>query len=132
MTTTYPTPHSDKLQALLNNNKLPEADKPRVDEAIERYGKWIKEIGEIQGEGDEIIDPLVASLDRYRKWIDLDLIFDSKADFLHRQKGQLKLDNSVLEEFLPILVIRRFPELVGDIGLNIGPTTAFSQLRLRF
>ena len=128
MTTPHPTPHSDKLQALLNNNKLPEADKPQVDKAIEKYGEWIKEMGEIQGEGDEIIDPLVTSLDRYRKWIDLDLIFDSKADFLHRQRGQLKLDNSVLEEFLPILVSRRFPELLGDIGLNIGPTTAFSQL----
>ena len=128
MTTVYPTPHADKLQALLNNDKLPETDKPRVNEAIKKYQEWVKSIGEIEGEGDEAIKPLVASLNSYRKWIDLDLIFDSEEDFLHRQRGQLKLDNSVLEEFLPILVRRRFSESIGAANLIIGPTNAFSQL----
>ena len=70
----------------------------------------------------------MASLNRYRRWIDLDLIFDSPENFLHRQRGQLKLDNSVLEEFLPWLVSRRFPEKIAETGLSLGPTNAFSQL----
>ena len=70
----------------------------------------------------------MASLNRYRKWIDLDLIFDSQENFLHRQRGQLKLDNSVLEEFLPWMVSRRFAEQMADTGLSLGPTNAFSQL----
>ena len=108
MTTTLPTPHAAKLQALLENRKLPDNDKPRVREAVDKYDAWVKEVNQISGDGDELVEPLVASLNRYRKWIDLNLIFDSPADFLHRQKGQLKLDNSVLEEFLPWLVSRRF------------------------
>ncbi len=128
MTAAHSTPHADKLQALLENDKLPEVDKPRVSEAIKRYQDWVKEIAEIQGEEDSIVELLVTSLNRYRRWIDLDLIFDSGEDFLHRQRGQLKLDNSVLEEFLPILVRRRFPESIGTAGLIVGPTNAFSQL----
>lgn len=128
MTAVNPTPHADKLRALLENNRLPEIDKPRVSESIGKYQDWIKEVNEIEGEGDGIVESLVASLNRYKKWLDLDLIFDSKADFLHRQRGQLKLDNSVLEEFLPILVRRRFPDLIETTGLLVGPTNAFSQL----
>lgn len=128
MTTVISTPHADKLHALLENQKLPDADKPRVREAVEKYDDWVKEVNQIEGNGEELVDLLVASLNRYRKWIDLNLIFDSPADFLHRQKGQLKLDNSVLEEFLPWLVIRRFAEQIADTGLSMGPTNAFSQL----
>ena len=128
MTTTLPTPHADKLQALLRNQNLPQSDKPRVCEALERYERWIGEIKEIEGEGNAIIEPLVDSLNHYRNWIDLELIFDSKEDFLHRQRGQLKLDNSVLEEFLPWLVERRFSDQIAEFGFSLGPTTAFSQL----
>ena len=128
MTTTLPTPHAAKLQALLENRKLPDNDKPRVREAVDKYDAWVKEVNQISGDGDELVEPLVASLNRYRKWIDLNLIFDSPADFLHRQKGQLKLDNSVLEEFLPWLVSRRFAEQIAATGLSLGPTNAFSQL----
>ncbi len=128
MTTTPPTPHADKLYAILQNDKLPAVDKPRVNKALKKYRDWVKEINGIKGEGDSIVEPLVASLNSYRKWVDLELVFDSKADFLHRQRGQLKLDNSVLEEFLPVLIRRRFPDLIGTAGLTVGPTNAFSQL----
>ena len=128
MTTALPTPHADKLQALLENQNLPDSDKPRVLEAVEKYDAWAKEVRQIEGDGDDLVEPLVASVNRYRKWIDLDLIFDSPENFLHRQRGQLKLDNSVLEEFLPWLVKRRFAEQIADTGLSLGPTNAFSQL----
>ena len=128
MTTALPTPHADKLRALLGNPKLPDIDKPRVSEAITKYGAWIEDIKQIKGDGDNIVAPLVESLNGYRKWIDLDLIFDSAENFLHRQRGQLKLDNSVLEEFLPLLVSRRFTEEITNTDWSLGPTNAFSQL----
>ena len=128
MTAIYPTPHADKLQALLANDKLPDVDKPQVSETIKKYQEWIKEIEEVEESGNSTVEPLLSSLNRYRRWLDLNLIFDSKADFLHRQRGQLKLDNSVLEEFLPILVRRRFPESMDRADLTVGPTNAFSHL----
>ena len=87
MTTTLPTPHAYKLQALLENRNLPDVDKPRVNEAVEKYKAWVEEVEQIEGVGDEVVEPLVESLNRYRKWIDLDLIFDSTENFLHRQRG---------------------------------------------
>jgi hypothetical protein len=48
---------------------------------------------------------LVACLTDYRNRLDLELVFDSPNDFLYRQSGQLKLGASVLEEFLPLLLV---------------------------
>ena len=125
---TYPAPHGDKLRALVGKGKLPASDRPRVDTAIERYDAWITELEAIAGANGELIEPLVASLNRYKMSIDLDLIFDSQTDFLHRQKGQLKIDNTVLEEFLPWLIGRVFSDRLANRGLNLGPTKGFSQL----
>ena len=129
MTTFYPSPHGDKLRALIANDKLPRNDRAKVGLAIERYDGWISEIERIDGVGDDLVEPLIESLNRYKKWIDLDLIFDSQEDFLYRQKGQLKLDNTVLEEFLPWLIGKDFADRLNASDLTFGPTNAFSQLR---
>ena len=129
MTMDYPTPHGDKLLALLENGKLPKGDRPRVRVAIERYETWVAEVRGISATGEDLVEPLVASLNRYKRYIDLNLVFDSQDDFLYRQKGQLKLDNTVIEEFLPWLVGRVFFDRLADRGLTLGPTNAFSQLR---
>ena len=42
---------------------------------------------------------MVGLLNEYKQYIDLNVIFDSDNNFLYRQKGQLKLDNTVIEEF---------------------------------
>ena len=125
----HPTPHGDKLRALVENRKLPESDRPGIDAAIERYEAWIAELEGIEGDGRKLIESLVASLNLYKTSIDLDLIFDSRNDFLYRQKGQLKLDNTVLEEFLPQLVARVFSDRLANRGLSLGPTKGFAQLR---
>ncbi len=44
----FPTPHMDKLKALLRNPRLPTADKPRVEEAVQRYNDWISELQRIK------------------------------------------------------------------------------------
>ena len=85
----FPAPHGDKLRALLGNRKLPAGDRPGVHTAIERYEVWIEELGRIEGAGEHLVEPMVEALNRYKLSIDLDLIFDSKDDFLYRQKGQL-------------------------------------------
>ncbi len=122
------TPHGDKLKALLNNNKLPPEIKPQVNQAVENYKSWIASLKAIEG-GMEVVPAMVELLTLYKKYIDVDLIFDSESDFLYRQKGQLKLDNSIIEEFLPILVTTVFKNQLGNQGLQFGPTSCFSALR---
>ena len=123
----YPTPHLEKLNATLRNEKLPPVDYDRVSDAIERYRQWISDLRAVIGSADEVIKGRVALLNQYLDYVNLDLIFDSPADFLYRQKGQLKLDNSVVEEFLPWLITSTtIPELGND--LILGPTKSFSSV----
>lgn len=123
-----PTPHGDKLRALLDNAKLPEYDRPRISSALEKYENWIAEMEQIEGGGGHLVNPMTETLNLYRQHLDLDLVFDSREDFLYRQKGQLKLDNTVMEEFLPRLVGCVFADRIADLALTLGPTNAFAQM----
>ncbi|WP_048438599.1 Bpu10I family restriction endonuclease [Caenimonas sp. SL110] len=123
------TPHLDKLNALLLNSKLPPEDRPKVLEALQRYAQWRTTIDGAAGDADTILSTMVAATNEYKKFIELDLIFDSHSDFLYRQKGQLKLDNTVLEEFLPKLVdVRLVPGLAQVESLTFGPQQCFAGL----
>ncbi|EDM77158.1 hypothetical protein PPSIR1_30786 [Plesiocystis pacifica SIR-1] len=124
-----PTPHGEKLAALRENSKLPEVDRERVDKARKVYEMWRESCLCVSGTREQVIQALVAQLQQYKRYIDLELIFDSPADWLYRQKGQTKLDNSIIEEFLPILVTSVFGEDLADDIFELGPTTCFSNLR---
>jgi hypothetical protein len=119
-----PTPHLDKLKALLRNPRLPTADKSRVEEAVERYNHWIGELQRIKPGHKNSVRQLVEATNRYKTFIELDLIFDSPENFLYRQKGQLKLDNTILEEFLPQLVYRSLR--LDDHTFEYGPRNTFA------
>ena len=119
-----PTPHLDKLNAALQNNKMPEYEIPRINEAVNRYNQWIDHMNQVEGNRDNVVAELVGLFNDYKFYIDFDLIFCSEDDFLYRQKGQLKLDNTVIEEFLPYLVFKAFPELQDSF--IFGPTKCFS------
>lgn len=119
------TPHGDKLKALLCNPKLPEEDKPRLQECLERYHRWLQSTQALP-EGVDSIEAAVQLLNEYRLYLDLEVIFDSSKEFLYRQRGQLKLESSVVEEFLPHLVLKVFPELQGKV--YIGPQVCYSSL----
>jgi DNA modification methylase len=121
-----PTPHFSKLQALLGNPRLPAADKPRVEEAIDRYQKWIKELESVRAGRKGAVEKLVDATNKYKAFIELELIFDSPEDFLYRQKGQLKLDNTILEEFLPQLMFRGLSLPAGTF--EFGPQKTFAGL----
>lgn len=118
-----PTPHLDKINATIQNSKTPRNVVPRLQECLVQYHAWIEQLKKIEGTREDIIDLMVHALNEYKFYVDFHLIFLCDDDFLYRQKGQLKLDNSVIEEFLPYLVAKCFPELAG---MKLGPTKCFS------
>jgi hypothetical protein len=124
-----PTPHGDKLRALVHNRKLPVEDQIRIAQAIERYETWLQELKTVHGVYQDILSRLVSLLNDYKMYVEVDLIFDSNNDFLYRQKGQLKLDNTIIEEFLPILVTTALRDRLQKYELSFGPTTCFSSIR---
>ena len=117
--------HGDKLKALLANNKLPAADRKRVEAAVAKYEGWVQRLSDAEGN----LAALVEALNDYKLYIELELIFDAADDFMYRQKGQLKLDNTVLEEFLPYLFdVRLVPGLARIANLNCGSQSSFAGL----
>ena len=124
-----PTPHGDKLKALILNEKLPTEDQSRVRQALEDYERWLQKLHDVRGDYSEIIQQMISLLNVYKRQIEVDLIFDSSRDFLYRQKGQLKLDNTIIEEFLPILVTTALENQLQGYELSFGPTTCFSGIR---
>ena len=81
------TPHLEKLRAAIENEKLPRADVPRLRQAIARYEKWVAAMKEIEGSPQEMATRLINLCDSYKRHFDLETIFDSKEDFLYRQRG---------------------------------------------
>lgn len=122
----FPTPHLLKLQACLRNASLPQADKVKVEEAIIKYNQWMTSLNAVSQGEENAVKTLVEATNTYKRFIELDLIFDSNENFLYRQKGQLKLDNTIIEEFLPHVVFK------GLTGLNedyeFGPRKTFAGL----
>lgn len=121
-------PHRDKLVALFNNPKLSESDLKRKDEVFSRYENWMADLKDEKSTADQYLAKLVDATNKYKNYIDLEFIFSSDSDFLYRQKGQLKLDNTILEECLPFLVDKRLVSgafaksnyFVGDVGCYAG------------
>lgn len=100
-----------------------------IEAAIERYQDWIADLQRVKGQStSEIVGKMVELLNQYRNYLDIDVIFDSDEDFLYRQRGQTKLDNSVIEEFLPHLIDRCVLKDIDDESLQLGPMRAFSAI----
>lgn len=125
----HPRTHGEKLFALRANSGLPDADRERVDKTIEIYEDWIRSLRAIEAEGDALLSGLVSALNNYKYHVEVDLIFDAEDSFLYRQNGQLKLANSVLEEFLPYLFDERLVPGFGRLkNVVCGPQSSFSGL----
>jgi len=121
-----PEPHRRKLEELLNNDKLPPEDAERVRSAAERYRAWIEAMARAPGKGDDKVAALVAACNSYKRFIELELIWDSPGEFLFRQRGQTKLDNSIIEEFLPWLIDPMIVPALASIDCMAGPRKAFA------
>jgi hypothetical protein len=125
---TRPAPHRDKLLAAIDNPKCSIADIELLRAALARYEQWLKSASEVASSGKERVIELTRLLDEYKTFLEVELLAKSQSVFLIRQKGQLKLDSSVIEEFLIQLVDRRVLEGLPDFELEIGPQTAFMSL----
>ncbi|HEY3762756.1 MAG TPA: Bpu10I family restriction endonuclease [Verrucomicrobiae bacterium] len=123
-----PTPHLDKLKACLQNKAMPEGDLERLHAAEKKYNEWIKAMNDVQRGSPNCVQRLVDATNIYKRYVELDLIFDSPGNFLYRQKGQLKLDNTILEEFLPHLVFQSLKGL--EDGYQLGPASTFAGITM--
>lgn len=122
----FSRPHYGKLIACLENPRLPEPDKEILEEAIRKYHQWISELESVEQGQVDTVEKLVETTNKYKRFIELNLIFDSRENFLYRQKGQLKLDNTILEEFLPQLLFRSLRGI--DESFELGPRNTFAGL----
>lgn len=113
--------HGEKIVSAIQSNKMPVKDVPRLEMALRRYDEWIEKLKGINAETvDELVEKLVTELNTYKNYIDINLIFDSEEDFLYRQKGQLKLDNTVIEEFMPIFVKKCVEKVEENCDIEIS------------
>ncbi|MCK5525345.1 MAG: Bpu10I family restriction endonuclease [Thiomargarita sp.] len=125
------TPHKDKVVAAISNPKCV-ADKNLLEEILERYESWAISINSLTSTKRERVEQMVERLNEYKDFLEVDVIARRGSAFLKRQKGQLKLDNSVLEEFLIYLVDSRIIDgLPNDFRIDCGPHTAFMSLSFR-
>jgi len=123
------TPHREKLLAAIENKKAA-ADKDILKEAFKAYETWIGKLNALTSKGDERVIEMTSLLNGYKDYLEVDLIAGKGSAFIKRQKGQMKLDNSVMEEFLIHLVN---PDIIEDIPADIetGSQTAFMSLSFR-
>ena len=94
------TPHKDKLTAALGNPKCKASDIDILNQCLIQYDKWIAAVSKVTSTGKARVIELTRLFNAYKDEIEVDLISKSQSPFLIRQKGQLKLDNSIIEEFL--------------------------------
>lgn len=123
--------HKEKIIAAIGNPKAKD-DIELLKEALSAYENWNKQMHSLTSSGEKRVFEMTGLLNEYKDYLEVDLVAAKGSDFLKRQKGQLKLDNSVMEEFLIHLihpnVIQNLPK---DFDLDTGPQTAFMSLAFR-
>ena len=121
-------PHKDKLSAALENPKCRD-DKKLLMKATEIYEQWITSLTGLRSNGKKRVIDMVDLLNDYKNTLEVELIMKNGSALLKRQKGQLKLDNTIIEEFLVHLVQ---PSILNGLeaidSLQIGPKKAFMSL----
>ncbi len=123
------TPHKEKLLAAIANPKAND-DKEILEKAYEAYEKWVGDLNKLSSKRDKRIEEMTSLLNEYKDYLEVELIANHGSPFNKRQKGQLKLDNSVLEEFLTFLM---HPDILDNLpdGIETGSQTAFMSLSFR-
>jgi hypothetical protein len=122
------TPHKEKLTAAIVNPKCEAHDVSLLKEALEAYDAWIERMSGLTSVGKHRIQEMTSLLNEYKDFLEVELIAKQGSAFIKRQKGQLKLDNSVMEEFLIHLVTDKILSGLPAFDLEIGPQTAFMSL----
>lgn len=122
--------HKEKILAALRNGKAKD-DIELLNEALAAYEKWITDMKSLKSKGEQRVHEMTKLLNTYKDFLEVDLIATRGSAFLKRQKGQLKLDNSVMEEFLIHLVHPDVLDNLPSYDLETGPQTAFMSLAFR-
>jgi len=121
-------PHKDKLLAAIQNPKCEQDDVDILKECLHLYEQWASAVANVRTTGKERVLELTKLLNNYKDGFEVELLAKSQSPFLIRQKGQLKLDNSIIEEFLIQLVDNRILDGLPEFALEVGPQTAFMSL----
>jgi hypothetical protein len=121
------TPHKEKLLAAINNPKCSD-DLAILKESLSAYDKWIQQTMSLKSKKRDRVVEMTRLLNEYKDYLEVELIAKRGTDFIKRQKGQLKLDNSVFEEFLIHLVDPNILSGLPSFDLEVGPQTAFMSL----
>jgi hypothetical protein len=124
------TPHKDKLLAAIENPKC-SGDLNILKEAYSAYNSWVRQMNSLRSIKKDRVIEMTRLLNDYKDYLEVELISRKGTDFIKRQKGQLKLDNSVFEEFLIYLVDPNILNNLPPFDLEIGPKTAFMSLSFR-
>jgi len=122
--------HKEKIIAAIGNPKAKE-DIDLLNEALAAYEHWNSRMLALTSSGNERVHEMTALLNEYKDYLEVDLVATKGSAFLKRQKGQLKLDNSVMEEFLIHLVHPSIISNLPNFDLEAGPQTAFMSLAFR-
>lgn len=122
------TPHKEKLAAAIVNQKCDANDVALLKEALAAYEDWASKLSKLASTGKDRILEMTRLLNEYKDFLEVDLIAKRGSAFIKRQKGQLKLDNSVIEEFLVHLVTDKVLSGLPSFSLEAGPQTAFMSL----
>jgi len=122
-------PHYEKLKAALSNPKCSEKDRYLLNEATKLYDEWATKTKSLIGKGKERVKQMVDLLNWYKDEVEVNSVIKGESEFLRRQRGQLKLESSILEEFLIHLI---HPDIIPGIGditkVAIGPARTFMSL----
>jgi hypothetical protein len=124
------TPHKEKLLKAIDNQKCKD-DIDILREAENAYFKWISKLDSLTSSGKDRVLEMTKALNEYKDFVEVELIAKKGSDFIKRQKGQLKLDNSIMEEFLIHLVNPSIFHSLPDFELETGPQTVFMSLSFR-
>lgn len=122
------TPHKEKLMAAIVNPKCDSNDVALLKDALGAYEDWTSRLSNLTTTGKNRIVEMTGLLNSYKDFLEVDLIAKRGSAFIKRQKGQLKLDNSVIEEFLVHLASDKVLSGLPDFQLEVGPQTAFMSL----
>jgi hypothetical protein len=122
------TPHKEKLTAALANPKCDAKDIALLKKALKAYEDWTSQLSKLTSSGKDRIREMTSLLNAYKDFFEVELIAKSGSAFIKRQKGQMKLDNSIIEEFLVHLVTDNVLSGLPAFSLEVGPQTAFMSL----
>lgn len=121
------TSHKEKLLAAIANPKCAD-DVPLLRQAEQAYSKWVEAMQALTSTGKQKVEDLTRLLNQYKDYLEVEVIARQGSAFLKRQKGQLKLDNSIMEEFLIHLIEPSIISGLPAFDLEVGPQTAFMSL----